>query len=283
MKLKNRAAYLSDVLELITERGAVTSGDLPPVPGPKRKAGEWHRSVPRWALEYHFGCGRVAVRDRLPNFQRVYDLPARLIDDQNRERFIDDDSARRELLRRAAKAYGIATARDLADYYRMKPRDAAPRLEELVEEGAITPVCVEDWPEPAYLAAGTKIPRRADASALLSPFDPLVWYRPRAERLFDFHYRIEIYVPEHKRKWGYYVLPFLLGDKLVARVDLKADRGASILQVRAAHLEEGADATIVATALVEELRALSAWLGLNGITVARRGSLSTTLKRVLMK
>lgn len=281
MKLKDPAAYLSEVLELVAERGAVTAADLPSVQGPKRKSGEWHRSVPRWALEYHFGFGTLAVRNRLSNFQRVYDLPERLIDDKHRLASLDNNAARRELLRRAARAYGIATAKDLADYYRMKTADALPRIDELVEEGVIKEVRVEDWSAPAYLALDSTLPRRVAASALLSPFDPLVWYRPRAERLFDFHYRIEIYVPEHKRKWGYYVLPYLLGDKLVARVDLKADRGASCLLVRAAHLEEGAKSAHVAAALARELRELASWLNLDRIKVARRGSLSQQLTKTL--
>jgi uncharacterized protein YcaQ len=280
-KLKKPDNYLSQVMRIITDGGAVTAGDLPSVPAPKREAGQWHRSVPRWALEYHFGLGQLAVRDRLENFQRVYDLPERLIDDQHRLHKLDDNSAKRELLRRAARAYGVATAKDLADYYRMKTGDALPRIGELVEEGVLTEVRVGDWADPAYLAPGATIPRRVEASALLSPFDPLVWYRPRAERLFDFHYRIEIYVPEHKRKWGYYVLPYLLGDTIVARVDLKADRRSSILLVRAAYHEDGADPARVAEGLARELLELAAWLDLDRIKVARRGSLSQALRKVL--
>lgn len=281
-KLGVDSAYLDQVIEIVRQKGPVTCRDLPPFDEPKRKLGEWHRSVPRWALEYHFGVGRVAVADRLPNFQRVYDLPERLIDEEHRTQRVSEHDARRELLRRAATACGIATAKDLADYYRMRPLDAQPRLRELVEEGAITEVSVEGWAETAYLSANVPVPRRVDASALLSPFDPLVWFRPRAERLFGFHYRIEIYVPERKRKWGYYVLPFLLGDRIVARVDLKADRRSSTLLVQAAHLEEGAVAPGVARALTEELRELSAWLGLTAIKVGRRGSLARTLRQAVV-
>jgi uncharacterized protein YcaQ len=161
----------------------------------------------------------------------------------------------------------------------MSPREAAPRILELIEEGDLREVSVEGWSEAAYLAPDASIPRNISSSALLSPFDPLVWFRPRAERLFGFHYRIEIYVPEHKRKWGYYVLPFLMGDKIVARVDLKADRKASILLVRAAHVEEGANALHVASELTQELGALAAWLGLDAIKVSRKGSLATKLRR----
>ena len=204
------AKYRSDVIKIVREQGPITSRDLPPFKQPKRKVGEWHRSVPRWALEYHFGAGRLAVSNRLPNFQRVYDLPERLIDDEYRKRRVGAKDARRQLLHRAAMACGVATARDLADYYRMSTREVEPRLRELVEDGAISEVTVDGWGEKAYLAANTRIPRRVEASTLLSPFDPLIWFRPRTERLFGFHYRIEIYVPASKRQWGYYVLPFLL-------------------------------------------------------------------------
>jgi uncharacterized protein YcaQ len=278
-KLRNKAKYLEQIIEIIREKGPITSQDLPPVAGPKRKPGDWHRSVPRAALEQHFGVGSLAVRRRLANFQRVYDLTERVIDETHRIRSVDDDDARRELLRRAAGACGIATLHDLADYYRMSPREARPRVMELVEDNSLLEVQVEGWEQNAYLASGARIPRSVNRSALLSPFDPLVWYRPRAERLFGFHYRIEIYVPEAKRRWGYYVLPFLYGDQLVARVDLKAERRASTLQVRAAHLEPGANESETAAALANELAALAAWLGLEVVAVGRKGNLARALRR----
>ena len=145
MKLPGRSAYLKKVIKIVEQQGPVTSNDLPPVPGPMRKAGDWHRSVPRWALEYHFGYGSVAVANRLPNFQREYDLPERLIDNAHLQKRVTRDDAQRELLRRAAKACGISTARDLADYYRMSPNDALPRVKELIEEGALREVKVEGW------------------------------------------------------------------------------------------------------------------------------------------
>ncbi|MDZ7643593.1 MAG: crosslink repair DNA glycosylase YcaQ family protein [Woeseiaceae bacterium] len=231
------------------------------------------------ALEHHFGRGRLAVTDRLANFQRVYDLPERVSPARQREVRMEDETAQRALLGRAARALGIATSRDLADYFRMTLRTAAPRLAELEEEGCIRQVVVEGWAEPAWLAADARVPRRVEASALLSPFDPLVWYRPRAERLFDFHYRIEIYVPAHRRRWGYYVLPFLCGDRLAARVDLKAERAVGVLRVRAAHLEPGENANEVAAALARELGTLADWLGLETVRVARRGNLAATLRR----
>lgn len=271
MKFKGRSKYLTQVIETIKVKGPITTQDLPPVRGPKRKAGDWHRSVPRSALEYHFGYGAVAVADRLQNFQRVYDLPERLIGANHRSTPHSREEAQRELLRLAAQSCGVATGKDLADYYRMSPRDAAPRIAELKEAGAIHEVSVEGWEEPAYLSSSARIPRKISSAALLSPFDPVVWFRPRAERLFDFHYRIEIYVPADKRKWGYYVLPFLLDERIVARVDLKAERREKQLLVLACHAEEDIDSARAVEKLAHELLSLADWLGLERIKVSRRG------------
>jgi uncharacterized protein YcaQ len=276
-KLKSKSKYLSQILDLIANNGAVTSQDLPPLPGPKRRPGDWHRSLPRWALEYHFGRGAVAVADRLANFQRVYDLPERLIDAQHLERRVSREDAQRELLRLAAESCGIATMNDLADYYRMSPREAAPRVAELVEAGDILQVSVEGWKEPGLLAKGSRTPRKLSCSSLLSPFDPVVWFRPRAERLFDFHYRIEIYVPANKRKWGYYVLPYLLDDRIVARVDLKADRKNKQLLVLATHKEENIAEDRCIEHLAEELNSLASWLDLERVKVSRRGPFARKL------
>jgi len=277
MRLRGRREYLKQVLEIVVAQGPVTSSDLPPMPGPKRKAGDWHRSVPRWALEYHFGFGSVAVANRLPNFQREYDLPERLIDGAHFQQRVTRSDAQRELIRRAAESYGVSTARDLRDYYRMSLQDASLRVRELVEEGALREVQVEGWQEPGYLSRNAVVPRKIEASALLSPFDPVVWFRPRAERLFDFHYRIEIYVPLTKRKWGYYVLPFLMDDRIVARVDLKADRKQKRLLVLAAHEEGDIDQQRIAAKLAEELGTLAAWLELESVRVSRRGSFAGML------
>ena len=255
----------------------MTSQDMPPVAGPKRNPGDWHRSLPRWALECHFGRGAIAVADRLPNFQRVYDLPERLIDPQHLERRVSRKDAQRELLRLAAESNGISTLKDLADYYRMSPREAEPRVAELVETGDVCQVSVEGWKEPGFLARGSRTPRKLSCSSLLSPFDPVVWFRPRAERLFDFHYRIEIYVPANKRKWGYYVLPFLLDDRIVARVDLKADRKARVLLVLATHKEENIDEDRSVEHLAGELKSLASWLDLERVKVSRRGPFARKL------
>jgi uncharacterized protein YcaQ len=267
-KLRNRKAYLAGVLDQVRAQGAVTAGDLPPVPGPARKPGDWHRSIPRWALEYHFARGNLAVVSRLSNFQRVYDLPERHIPAEYLDKKLTRAEADREMLRRAARALGIATLHDLADYYRLSPREARPRIRELVDEGVLTPVEVEGWNVPAYFARGACLPRSIAGASLLSPFDPVVWHRPRAERLFDFHYRIEIYVPEAKRKWGYYVLPFRVGDRIVARVDLKADRASSRLLVRAAYEEPGIARRECAELLAAELNSLAGWLGLDAVVLA---------------
>ena len=276
-KIKGKSGYLAQIIDLIKVNGAMTSQDLPTFRGPERRPGDWHRSVPRWALECHFGCGELAIADRLPNFQRVYDLAERLVDARHRDRRVSRADAQRELLRLAAESYGVATVRDLADYYRMSPRDAAPRVAELVEAGEVTQVDVEGWKEPGFLARRARTPRKLSCSALLSPFDPVVWFRPRAERLFGFHYRIEIYVPAHKRKWGYYVLPYLLDDRIVARVDLKADRKAGQLLVLATHKEENTDEIRSIEYLAGELQSLASWLGLDRVKVSRRGPFARRL------
>ncbi|MCO4811015.1 MAG: YcaQ family DNA glycosylase [Gammaproteobacteria bacterium] len=265
--LEDPEGYLRNILHKVERDGAVTANDLPAVATPARKKpGDWHRPVQRWALEHHFGRGTLGIRRRLGNFQRVYDLPERLIGQAHRERRVRRADAERLLLRQSAESLGVATVRDLADYYRMTARDVAPRVKELVEEGALTPVKVEGWTEQAYLSATARLPRTIDGASLLSPFDPIVWFRPRAERLFNFEYRIEIYVPQAKRRWGYYVLPFRVGDKIVARVDLKADRQRKVLLVKALHHEPGADPKKNESALRSELDSLAEWLDLEWVS-----------------
>lgn len=274
--------YLEAVLEHVRREGAVTSNDLPPIEGPRGRAGDWHGSVPRWALEHHFGRGRLAVRHRLPNFQRVYDLPERLIDQPRRTLRVNSKDATLELLRQSARALGLGTVQDLADYYRISPRDAAPRIRDLVDAGELSEVHVEGWRLPAFIASSARIPRRIRGASLLSPFDPVVWFRPRAERLFDFKYRIEIYVPKAKRKWGYYVLPFRLGDQLVARVDLKADRQNRVLLVQSAHPEINTNEEETVLALAQELCALADWLDLEAVKVVARNSFCRSLSKAVM-
>ena len=253
-------AYVERILEEVRTRGRITADDLPgPESGPRRIPGAWHSSIPRAVLEAHFGRGLLAVAARRPNFARVFDLAERMIPAEHHSRRPEQAEAERELLRLAARAHGVGTAADLADYYRMPIRTARARIAELVEAGNLATVRVEGWKEPAYLHPDASRPRRIDAAALLSPFDPVVWYRPRALRLFEFDYRIEIWVPQDQRRWGYYVLPFLLGDRIVARVDLKADRSARRLHVLAAYLEPHAEPEETAQALACELRTMAAW------------------------
>ena len=195
----------------------------------------------------------------------------------------DDDVAQRELIRVAARSMGIATEPDLRDYFRLPSAESKLRVAELVEAGELLPVAVEGWSAPAYLAPGARVPRRVEARALVGPFDSLIWERPRVERLFGFRYRIEIYVPKEQRVHGYYVLPLLLGDELVARVDLKSDRAGSALLVQAAHAEPGVGAgeREIAEALAIELRRMASWLGLDDVVDVGAGDLSPALRAAL--
>jgi uncharacterized protein YcaQ len=218
------------------------------------------------------------VAGRRGNFERLYDLPERVLPVSILATPTPDEAdAQRALVAIAARALGIGTAGDFGRYFRLGP-EAAGRVAELVETGELIPVEVTGWGRPGFLHRDAIIPRRMTAQALVSPFDPLLWERDRAERLFGFRYRIEIYVRAENRLHGYYVLPFLLGDKFVARVDLKADRLAGTLHVLAAHMEEAADLKTVAEALTSELSALAAWLGLDRVEIARRGDLAPALR-----
>ena len=271
----------ASLLAELRDRGRRTARDLDDgLPRDKQHWG-WNWSEAKKALEYLFLAGEVAVAGRNAQFERVFDLPERVIPRTVLEQPVpSDEEAHRELVRRAAQSHGVATARDLRDYYRMPAAQVAPAIAALVDDGELLPVQVEGWSRPAYLHRDARIPRRVDARALLSPFDPLVWERSRTEELFGFSYRIEIYVPEHKRVHGYYVLPFLLGDRIVARVDLKADRKAGVLRVHAAYAEPDAPEE-TASELASELWALAGWLGLDDITVASRGDLATGVHAAL--
>jgi len=282
-RLADRETYLDAMLERIRDEGCLTTSDFEPlvreIVHAARRPGDWHRSIARHLLEDLFGVGRLSVADRREGFRRAYDLPSRVLPDHHALPPEPTEDAQRKLLRDASEALGVATAADLADYFRMPMPIARPRIAELVEAGDLRPIHVEAWADDAYLAAGVKLPRRIGGASLLSPFDPLVWFRPRLERLFEFHYRLEIYVPESKRRWGYYVLPFRLGDRLVARVDLKADRRERCLLVRRAHVEPNADPAAAAEPLAAELGALAEWLSLDRVRVSRHNSFSRTLSR----
>ncbi|GAB6983929.1 winged helix-turn-helix domain-containing protein [Nocardioides pyridinolyticus] len=271
------------LLEEIGELGASTARDLDD--GLPREKGNWgwNWSETRKALDYLYMSGQVAIAGRNTQFEIRYDLPERVIPADVLARPTPTVAdANRELVRRAARSHGVATVQDLRDYYRMSVADTVQAVNELREEGELQEVRVEGWRRPALLHRDARLPRRVDARALLSPFDPVVWERARTEALFDFHYRIEIYVPVEKRVHGYYVLPFLLGDRIVARVDLKADRqfdtGAGRLVVKAAYAEPGAPDT-TAEELGAELDRLRAWLGLGSTTLEPRGDLAPALRR----
>jgi uncharacterized protein YcaQ len=264
----------------VLRRGPLAAAEVAEPDGSRgRSRGWWGWSVSKATFEGLFARGALAIAGRRSTgFARVYDLAERVIPPAHRARArLGPEAAQREMLRLAARGHGIGTAADLADYYRMPIGDARLRLGELVRAGDLREARVEGWREPVYLHPGARRPRRIDAAALLSPFDPLIWHRPRTARLFGFDYRIEIYTPRAKRRWGYYVLPFLLGEGLVARVDLKADRRARRLLVPAAHLERGADADRVAGALAGELLTMAAWLGFDSVTVGRRGRFAPAL------
>lgn len=245
------------------ENGAMAASEFPEGKGTEKW---WGWNDTKRAVEYLFWSGRLAVVKRLSSFERVYDLAERVIpaDAFNAPKPSEAD-AQRELVRIAARALGVATEADLRDYFRLDAADARDRVRELVEAGELHPVSIEGWKQQAYLDGERAVPRRIEGSALLSPFDSLVWSRPRTHRLFNFHYRIEIYTPAHKRVHGYYVLPYLLDDNLVARVDLKSDRQAKTLRVQAVHYEPGVDERVVKARLREDLRALASWLGLERV------------------
>jgi uncharacterized protein len=276
--MKTHETYAGELLEAVRARGSLTAEEAPQREiGRKRRKDGWGWSIAKTTLEGHFVHGRLAVLERRTNATRVYAPAEAIIPREHFDRESTREVAERELLRRAARGHGVGTAADLADYYRMQLRDARPRLAELVERGELREVRVEGWKDPAYLHPEARVPRTVNAISLLSPFDPLVWFRPRTRRLFGFDYRFEIFVPRAKRRWGTYVLPFLMGDRLVARVDLKADRDGRRLLVPGAYLEAHADREPVAAALARELQGLAAWLDLDRVSVGRRGDFARTL------
>ena len=267
----------------ISDRGASTARDLDDGLPRKKEHWGWNWSNTRRALDYLFMVGDVAIAGRTSQFEVRYDLPERVIPAEHLEAPTPTEhDAVKELVRRAARSHGVATVRDLADYYRMRSvsgqnqSGTAPIVAELVEEGELIPVTVEGVRRPSYLHRDARIPRRIRARALLSPFDPVVWERERTEALFDFHYRIEIYTPAEKRIHGYYVLPFLLGDTIVARVDLKADRRVGLLVVKGTYAEPCAPPDTAAE-LAAELERLAGWLGLHTVVVEPRGDLAPAL------
>ncbi|RWP64831.1 winged helix-turn-helix domain-containing protein [Mesorhizobium sp.] len=273
---RERAAYIEDIYREVVERGPIAASALE---GQKGSGGWWGWSDAKHAFEWLFWAGRITTASRR-GFERLYDLPQRVLPPATLALPVPSpEDAHRELLRISARAHGVATAGDLRDYFRLSPADIKGRIEELVDAGDLLPVRVEGWSKQAYLHRDARFPRKIEARALLAPFDPVVFERARTERLFDFRYRIEIYTPAEKRQYGYYVLPFLLGERIVARIDLKADRPAGVLRVHAAYAEPGAPLQTAAE-LFEELKLMQGWLGLERIEVTPAGDLGHALADV---
>lgn len=271
--------FLKDVLDFVTRNGPTAASEVPG--GGKAEGGWWGWSRGKLALETLFDQGLVTTATR-QGFERLYDVPERVIPASVLALPTPSEGdAIQRLLDLSGRALGVGTEFDLRDYFRLPIAATKTALAELVEEGTLIPVTVEGWKPQAYLHREAKIPRKAGGTALLSPFDPMVWERARAERLFAFHYRIEIYTPAEKRKFGYYVLPFLHQDKIVGRVCLKADRQSGVLRANASHHEVHADPAETAEALAGELRLMAGWLGLPDVEAGSSGNLAKFLKAAL--
>jgi uncharacterized protein YcaQ len=264
------------VIEQIRERGPLGAGEI--TGAARGPGGWWGWSESKEILEWLFWTGQVTTARRR-NFERLYDLTHRVLPDDVLAREVSKEEAQRELMRISARALGVGTLRDLRDYFRLPTQDAAQRLKECVAAGDLVPVTVEGWKQAAYRHRDATCPRAVNASALLSPFDSLIWERQRTERLFDFHFRLEIYTPAHKRQHGYYVLPFLHEGRIVARVDLKSDREHARLQVKGGSVEPGVKEKEIIEPLRDELSSLAKWLGLEQVVVtSKRGSLLKALQ-----
>jgi uncharacterized protein YcaQ len=273
--LRERRDFVDRVLDEIATRGPMSASELEM--GQKGEGGWWGWSEAKRAVECLFWTGELTTATRRGTFERVYGLPEKVLPRAILQAPTPSrEEAQRELLRIAVRAMGVGTAFDLRDYFRMPVADAKARTAELVEAGELVPVTVNGWRDPAYMDPAARRPRRVDAQALLSPFDNLIWYRERTERMFGVRYRIEIYTPAHKRTHGYYVLPFLEGDALTAKVDLKSDRKAGVLIVQASHAEPWASAA-TPVRLAQELKLMAGWLGLETVRVEKRGDLADAL------
>ena len=270
--------YVAEVLAQVAER-PLTAGELA---DPRRRDGEWwgSRSLGSIALDWLFRIGTVGVRRR-GNFTKEFDLLERIVPAEVLARPTPStDEAQRQLLEHSAAALGVGTAGDLIDYYRLPVREGRARLLELVEAGGLEVVSVEGWTEPAYLHPEARLPRSADTLSVLSPFDPIVWNRDRAARLWNFDYRIEIYVPAAKRVYGYYVLPVLDGEQLAARLDVKTDRAGGVLQILGAYAEPDVDHGALAERLMPHLRELARFVGVDEVRYGSRGDLINALRAV---
>jgi uncharacterized protein YcaQ len=280
--VKENPRLVDDVVSAVAELGPSTAGQIEAhlKSGTKRGKGAWwNRSETKWVAEALFASGVLTTAHRT-GFARHYDLVERVLPADVVAWEIDDAEAVRELILRAATALGVATEADIRDYFRLRADQSKPAIADLVAAGELEPVQVDEWTAPAYLRTGQAVPRSDRGTALLCPFDPLIFFRPRVERLFGFHYRIEIYTPAAKRQYGYYVWPLLLDGELVARVDLKADRNSGALHVPGAFIEPGRDPVRVAGELADQLATMAGWLGLDRVTVGERGDLAAALKAI---
>ena len=275
----NNRKFVEAVHEKIRDLGPSSAGQL----GSQKKKGSWWSwSDTKIALEWLFWVGAVAVSHR-ENFTRFYDLSERVLPAEILGSALPANQAQRELILKASRHLGVATAEDLVDYHRLPKVEGKKRVGELAEDKLLREVVVEGWDRPGYLHPKTSFEQTRSRSVLLSPFDPLVWFRPRARRLFDFDYRLEIYIPAEKRIHGYYVLPFLDRNKLRARVDVKANSEKNILEVRGAYGEGRTVDQETAESLAHELQALASWRNLDGLKIGKRGNLANPLKRILSK
>lgn len=281
--VKKNPQLAENILATVAEIGPSTAGQIEAQMESEprgRKGPWWDRSDTKWVAEALFASGALTTATRV-GFARHYDLAERVLPPDVLAREVDEAEAVRELVLRAAGALGVATEPDLRDYFRLNPKQSKPAVAALVAEGELEQVEVDGWSAPAYLRAGQTVPRVDRGTALLCPFDPLIFFRPRVERLFDFHYRIEIYTPAPKRQFGYYVWPFLLDGRLVGRVDLKVERAKDALNVVGAFAEPGEDPAAIAPRLAAELQTMAAWLGTADVTVGRRGELAPALRQAL--
>jgi uncharacterized protein len=281
--VKKNPRLADDIVAAVAELGPSTAGQIEAhlESEPRgRKGPWWDRSETKWVAEALWSAGVLTTATRV-GFARHYELTEKVLPPEVLAREVDDDEAIRELTLRAASALGVGTEADIRDYFRLGAGQIKPALASLVADGELEQVEIDGWKAAAYLRAGQVVPRQDRGTALLCPFDPLIFFRPRVERLFGFRYRIEIYTPAPKREFGYYVWPFLLDGQLVGRVDLKAERASGALNVVGAFTEPGQDSARVATALAGELRSMASWLELADVTVGDRGDLTATLRRVL--